>query len=233
MKNINVPIGIMKNNKLFMCAINKAPHILILGKTGSGKSVLTNDIIRYLIDNYLQTSVKISLINCKATDFSEFSSHVKINHYYNTLSSFLSLVSEMNKRYDLFSQHGVVNIDKFNESTNAKLDRIIVVIDEIGAVDCKHENKIQSLLSELVRKGHGAGIHIIIATQRIFPNVITPEISANIPTRIAFKLSNSVDSSFAIYEKGAEKLQKGELLYIDLNENKPIKLKINTPLKRR
>ena len=229
MQKLNIPLGINEKGETFLFDVSTAHHIFITGKTGTGKTTLLYSIISYLLKNYSSNEISLHLVDCKATAFNQYVNSNQISPKqlsFSLLSSLRYLTLEMNKRFNLFSKNGATNIGEFNATAKTKLSRIIVFVDEIGAVNKQDEPFIKLFLSRLTAKAHGAGIHLIINSQRLIPNVFSPKTYANIPTRITFRVQNAKDSILSTDQSGAENLDTGNFLFSDLAVNKPIKLKI-------
>jgi len=216
-KGFELAIGVDIYGKDLLFDIRKAPHLLVAGATGSGKSVFLNSIISQLAT---LSNVDLHLFDPKMVELSQFRANA-VEYYSDIESIYLALdqlVAEMNVRYGRLSEAGVRNIDEYEGQMNYKF----VVIDEFGdlTVGNKSEGKLnfskeilKSLLI-LAQKARACGIHLIIATQRPSINIITGDIKANFPTKVAFRCAKSIDSQVVLGEAGAEKLLgKGDMIF--------------------
>ena len=217
--------------------LNKMPHLLIAGATGSGKSVCVNSIIISLIMRARPDEVKLLLIDPKKV---EFTAYQNIPHLIGPIihdgeeanTSLKVIVEEMDRRYDLFSKAGVRNIagynercDQYPEEGHTKLPWIVVIIDELADVMLVAAKEVEASIQRITQLARAAGIHLVVATQRPSVDVITGLINSNIPSRIAFAVSSAVDSRTILDQQGAEKLLgSGDMLYIPIGEQSPIRV---------
>ena len=217
--------------------LNKMPHLLIAGATGSGKSVCVNSIIVSILMRAKPDEVKLLLIDPKKV---EFTSYQNIPHLLGPIindgdeanAALKVIVEEMDKRYDLFSKAGVRNIagynekvEKYPEEGHSKLPWIVVIIDELADLMLVAAKEVESSIQRITQLARAAGIHLVVATQRPSVDVITGLIKSNIPSRIAFAVSSAVDSRTILDQQGAEKLLgMGDMLYIPQGENSPIRV---------
>ncbi len=214
-----------------LCDLSKMPHLLIAGATGSGKSVCINSILISILYRAKPDEVKLLMIDPKVVELSVYNG---IPHLLapvvtdpkkaaNTLNW---AVLEMTRRYGLFADKGVRDLNGYNEALAAegqpRLPLILLVIDELSDLMMTAPNEVEDAIARLTAMARAAGIHLIIATQRPSVDVITGVIKANIPSRIAFAVSSQVDSRTIIDIGGAEKLLgKGDMLYFPQNLPKP------------
>ncbi len=212
--------------------INKTPHMLVAGATGSGKSVCINGIIISLLTKTSPQDVKMIMIDPKKVELTPFNG---IPHLLTPVVTepkkaaiiLKKMVAEMEHRYELFSQTNTRNIEGFNkkiESENIynfkKLPYIVIIVDELADLMMVASNDVEESIARLAQMARAAGIHLIIATQRPSTDVITGLIKANIPTRIAFAVSSSIDSRTILDTTGAEKLLgKGDMLVSEQGSN--------------
>lgn len=215
--DFNLAIGVDVMGNTFRFDIRNAPHLLIAGATGSGKSVFLNSILSQL--SSLQ-NVDLHLFDPKIVELSAFSKGA-LQYYTDPTSIYLALEDlcvEMNNRYQVFSETGARNIAEYTGKMNYKF----IVIDEFGDLvvggftdgKVKISKEISRLILTLAQKARAAGIHIIIATQRPSTDIITGTVKANFPTKVAFRTAKVVDSLVLIDEPGAEKLLgKGDMIF--------------------
>ena len=203
----------------------KAPHLLVAGATGSGKSVALNVMIVSLIMRYSPEELRLILIDPKRVGFSNYEHipHLMIDEIITepqkAVAALLWLYNEMERRYEEFRKHGgISDIEAYNEriasDTVPKMPRIVVVVDELADLmeTCKKDMEIR--IRSLAAKARAAGIHLVLATQRPSVDVITGTIKANLPSRMALRVMNYADSSTILSEGGAEKLLgNGDMLY--------------------
>ncbi|OCN04218.1 hypothetical protein A4S06_03350 [Erysipelotrichaceae bacterium MTC7] len=214
--------------------LNKMPHLLIAGATGSGKSVCVNSIITSLLMRTKPDEVKMLLIDPKKV---EFTMYANIPHLLGPVitdgdsanRALKVVVNIMEERYNYFSQAGVRNIAGYNEfvkKTGAKpLPWIVVIIDELADLMLVAAKEVEASIQRITQLARAAGIHLIVATQRPSVDVITGVIKANIPSRIAFAVSSAIDSRTILDQQGAEKLLGlGDMLYIPQGENSPVRV---------
>ena len=231
MKNkLLIPLGNVGESDYF-CELEKVHHLLVSGCSGSGKSIFLHQAFRNLMTKYTGKDVQIVLIDSKHTEFYTYEGNSRIVggkpiYEPKEVEKFLAeLLDEMNKRFQLFNEASCLNFERYNEShEDNRLARIVVIIDEYADVVYETKKASTKHIEELTCKGHGAGIHFIIATQCPRQDVISPIIKANMIGRIAFKVADAQDSRFILDKKGAENLAgRGEFLYADLNTIEPIK----------
>ena len=224
-------------NRTIVADISKLVHTLIAGSTGSGKSVCLNAIIVSLIYKSSPMDVRIILIDPKYVEFNIYEKlpHLLLpniitepNHAVNALTW---VVEEMERRNRLFGQNYVRNIDEYNEmpevldGTFVKIPRIVVIVDELADLMLNARKEIEEKILKLSQKARSSGIHLILATQRPSVDIITGTIKANLPSRIAFSLTNYNDSKTIIDQGGAEKLLgRGDMLYLPRDISEPIRL---------
>ena len=210
--------------------IGKMPHLLVAGATGSGKSVCINTIINSILYKATPDEVKLLLIDPKVVELAHYNG---IPHLLSPVvtdpkkaANALSwAVVEMNKRYKLFAELGVKDITSYNEKSETKLPKIVIIIDELADLMMAAANEVEDYICRLAQMARAAGMHLIIATQRPSVDVITGVIKANVPSRIAFAVSSQTDSRTILDMGGAEKLLgKGDMLFYPLGAAKPVRL---------
>lgn len=216
-----VPIGKDINSNAVIGNIQKMPHLLIAGATGSGKSILTNSFITSIIMKRTPDEVKLILVDPKQVELMDYNGipHLLtpvITDMDKVVNALKWLVNEMETRYTNLAKEQVRNIESFNEKKGfAAMPYIVVVIDEMADM-MMTANKVESenAIVRLAQKARAVGIHLILATQRPSVNVITGIIKANIPGRIGMSVTSSTDSRVILDRIGAESLMgAGDLLY--------------------
>jgi S-DNA-T family DNA segregation ATPase FtsK/SpoIIIE len=202
-------IGENVNGGYMFADLTKLRHILVAGATGGGKSIFVNLIIMSLLLNVPPDELVMYLIDPKMVEYTQFKGFPQVKEVItdmkkaNTLLD--SLTIEMDNRYEIFSKVGVRDIQGYNELDNNKMRYIVCAIDEFA--DLMMVNKeVEDYVVRLGQKARGAGIHLIIATQRPSVDVITGLIKANMPSRFAFSVTSAVDSKTILDKGGAEKL---------------------------
>ena len=239
-KPLDVPLGRDISGNVRLCDISKMPHLLIAGSTGSGKSVCINGIITSILMKTKPHEVKLMMIDPKMVELNGYNGipHLLtpvVTNPRKAAQALKKVVSEMEKRYEMFAAMGMKNIDGYNAhvaSYNAEtgeenplLPYIVVIVDELADLMMVASNEVEDAIIRLAQMARAAGIHMILATQRPSVDVITGIIKANVPSRIAFAVSSGTDSRTIIDSSGAEKLLgRGDMLYIPMGENKPIRV---------
>lgn len=212
--------------------IAKMPHLLIAGSTGSGKSVCINTLITSILYKYNPDEVKLIMVDPKIVELGVYNGipHLLIPVVTDPQKAAGALnwaVREMMRRYDLFADLGVRNLEGYNNDLEIeeKLPQIIVIIDELADLMMVAKKDVESSIQRLTQLARAAGIHLVIATQRPSVNVITGIIKANVPSRIAFKVASAVDSRTILDASGAEKLLgKGDMLFQAGDMDKPLRI---------
>lgn len=238
---LDVPIGRTVSGDVMTADLTKMPHLLIAGATGSGKSVAINVILTSILMKAKPHQVKLLLIDPKKVELSVYND---IPHLLTPVVSdpkkaaraLGKVVSEMERRYELFSNFGVRNIKGYNslvKKQNAQdpqkpqpyLPLILVVVDELSDLMMTVSHDVEDAIVRIAQMGRAAGIHMILATQRPSVDVITGLIKANVPSRMAFAVSSGVDSRTILDSNGAEKLLgRGDMLFQPIDKNKPIRI---------
>ncbi|WP_211272829.1 FtsK/SpoIIIE family DNA translocase [Domibacillus antri] len=220
--------------------MNKMPHLLVAGATGSGKSVCINGIITSILMRAKPHEVKMIMIDPKMVELNVYNGvpHLLapvVTDAKKASQALKKVVGEMERRYDLFSHTGTRNIEgynghvtKHNKETGEKqphLPYIVVIVDELADLMMVASNDVEDSITRLAQMARAAGIHLIIATQRPSVDVITGVIKANIPSRIAFAVSSATDSRTILDMGGAEKLLgRGDMLFYPSGAVKPVRV---------
>ncbi|CAM2933243.1 FtsK/SpoIIIE family DNA translocase [Dellaglioa algida] len=239
-KVLEVPLGRDVSGQLVTADLTTMPHLLIAGSTGSGKSVAINGIITSLLMNTKPNQVKFMLIDPKKVELGVYNGipHLLTPVVTNPKKASRALhkvVSEMERRYELFADASQRNISGYNEmitqenkndgQKRATLPYIVVIVDELADLMMVASNEVEDAIIRLAQMARAAGIHMILATQRPSVDVITGLIKANVPSRMAFAVSSGIDSRTIIDSNGAEKLLgRGDMLFLPMGLNKPIRV---------
>ncbi len=225
-------LGADVSGKPVIFDIEKMPHLLVAGTTGSGKSVCINSILMSILYHAKPEEVKLLLIDPKKVEFKVYRDipHLCcriISDPKKAAGALNSAVNEMEKRFELIEEVGVRNIAGYNEVTKNDPDkpympRMVIVIDEFADLMMTAKDEVETAVVRIAQKARAAGIHLIIGTQRPSVDVITGLIKANIPSRIAFTVMSGVDSRTILDTVGAEKLcGRGDMLYAPVGSQKP------------
>lgn len=231
----DIPLVLGKDitGNVVISTIDKMPHLLIAGATGSGKSVCINTIIMGLLYKSSPEDLKMLLIDPKVVELSVYNGipHLLIPVVTDAKKSAFALnwaVGEMERRYKLFAKSNVRDIQSYNDkhSTDGdKLPKILIIIDELADLMMVAAQEIEDYIARLAQMARAAGMYLIVATQRPSVDVITGTIKANIPSRVSFAVSSQVDSRTILDMAGAEKLLgQGDMLFYPSSYSKPVRL---------
>lgn len=233
---LTVALGVNLAGEAMVTTIEKMPHGLIAGATGSGKSVFINSILISILYKAKPSEVKLILIDPKAVELAPY------NDIPHLLSPVISepkaaaealkwAVDEMEERYQKLAAAGVRNIERFNEKAEEtgefglKIPYIVIIIDELADLMMVASSEVQDYIARITQKARAAGIHLLVATQRPSVDVITGTIKNNIPTRVAFMVSSQIDSRTILDIGGAEKLLgRGDMLFMENGSGRPIRI---------
>ncbi len=216
-----------------ICDLEKMPHLLIAGQTGSGKSVCINTIINSLLFRQSPDDLRMILIDPKVVELQGYNEipHLLIpvvTDPHKAAGALAWAVQEMLDRYHKMQSKGVRNITAYNTrraGDEPALPRIVVIIDELSDLMLACKREVEDSIIRLAQLARAAGIHVIIATQRPTVNVITGLIKANFPSRISFAVASSIDSRTILDANGAEKLLgSGDMFYYPTGSNSPIRV---------
>lgn len=231
---LSVAMGMDISGKPVIADIAKMPHVLIAGATGSGKSVCINSIITSILYKADPNEVKIVMIDPKVVELGVYNGipHLLIPVVTDPKKASGALawaVSEMVRRYNLFAENGVRDLQGYNEllelQGEEKVPQMVIIIDELADLMMVAPKEVEDSICRLAQMARAAGMHLVIATQRPSVDVITGIIKANIPSRIAFAVSSHIDSRTILDSAGAEKLLgRGDMLYMPMGASKPTRL---------
>lgn len=222
--------------------INKTPHLLVAGSTGSGKSVCINSILASILMRTKPDEVKLVLVDPKKVELSIYNGvpHLLVPVVTDPKRANIALkriVSEMERRYDVFEESKTKNIESYNayidkkneglsnDEKEKRMPYIVVIIDELADLMLVAAKEVEDSIMRITQMARAAGIHLIVATQRPSTDVITGVVKANIPSRISFAVSSGIDSRTILDMVGAEKLLgKGDMLFLPQGTNAPIRI---------
>ncbi len=239
--NSKLLVALGKNimGKAKFAEIDKTPHLLVAGSTGSGKSVCINCIIASILMRCKPDEVKLVLVDPKKVELSMYNGipHLLMPVVTDAKKANVALqkmVDEMERRYDELEEKNVRNISSYNEWVEkenairsdedkiAKMPYIVVIVDELADLMMVAGKEVEDSIMRITQKARAAGIHLIVATQRPSTDVITGVVKANIPSRISFAVSSGIDSRTILDAVGAEKLLgKGDMLFLPMGESSP------------
>ena len=236
---LTVAMGLDISGQSIVTDLQKMPHGLIAGATGSGKSVCINSILISLMFKASPDEVKLMLIDPKMVELTPYNDipHLVTPVITDAKQATVALkwaVEEMERRYELFVQAGVRDIKKYNEIHKSEDDSevampyLVIIIDELADLMMVAAHDVEEAICRIAQKARACGIHLLVATQRPSVDVITGLIKANIPTRIAFSVSSHADSRTIIDSGGAERLLgKGDMLLYENGSSKPLRVQGN------
>jgi len=226
-----VVLGRDTSSKPMVVDLDRMPHCLIAGTTGSGKSIMLNAVINSLLFRNSPMELKLILIDPKRVELTNYNSipHLLtpvITEPEKILSSLKWAMAEMDRRYKLFQSVGVRNIVSYNEMSGFQaLPYIVIIVDELADLMMFAPVEIEDAITRIAQLARATGIHLVVATQRPSVDVITGLIKANIPCRIAFNVSSMVDSRVILDGPGAEKLLgRGDMLFLPPDASKPMRI---------
>ncbi|MBF2483620.1 FtsK/SpoIIIE family DNA translocase [Listeria welshimeri] len=239
-EKLQIALGRDISGEAMMTNLDKMPHLLVAGATGSGKSVCINGIITSILLRAKPHEVKMMMIDPKMVELNVYNGipHLLapvVTNPKKAAQALQKVVAEMERRYDLFSHTGTRNMqgyndyvkkqNELNEEKQPELPFIVVIVDELADLMMVASNDVEDAITRLAQMARAAGIHLIIATQRPSVDVITGVIKANIPSRIAFAVSSSIDSRTILDMGGAEKLLgRGDMLLLPVGSSKPTRI---------
>jgi S-DNA-T family DNA segregation ATPase FtsK/SpoIIIE len=230
-----LPLGRDVNGRPVIADLARMPHLLIAGATGSGKSVCINTIIATFLLTRTPDELQMLLIDPKKVELVGYKHvpHLKgpiVTEMDKVVSALRMVLHEMDRRYRMFADLGVRNIDGYNlkrddDQEMENLPYLVVVIDELADLMMTTPEEVETLLARLCQMARATGIHMLIATQRPSVDVLTGLIKANVPARIAFAVTSLTDSRVILDMPGAERLLgRGDMLYMPPDAAKPIRI---------
>ena len=242
-KKLMVPLGKSIMGDIGVCEINKMPHLLIAGTTGSGKSVCVNGIICSILMRAKPDEVKLVMVDPKVVELSVYNGvpHLLrpvVTDPKQASIALAKMVAEMERRYQVFSESQTKNIEGYNsyiekqnqsildpDAKKEKMPYIVIIIDELADLMMVAAKEVEDSILRITQKARAAGMHLIVATQRPSTDVITGLIKANIPSRIAFSVGSGIDSRTILDQTGAENLLgKGDMLFLPIGMNSPLRI---------
>lgn len=231
---LNTALGKDITGEIIYADLQKMPHLLVAGTTGSGKSICLNTMIISILYKATPDEVKLILIDPKQVEFAKYNGipHLLVPVVSNPNKASGALawaVTEMLKRYAQFAEKGVRDIAGYNSVCEPlgepKMPQVVIFIDEFSDLMMAAPNEVEDSVCRLAQMARAAGMHLVIATQRPSVDVITGVIKSNIPSRIALTVKSNIESRIMLDEGGAEKLLgKGDLLYNPISEVKPVRV---------
>ncbi len=241
--SLKVGLGKTIGGEPYVMDLTRAPHLLIAGQTGSGKSVCINSIMASLLASKSPDDLRMILVDPKVVELKPYDEIPHLLHPVITQPDIAVLALkwatvEMDRRYEVLAQSGVRNIKGFNQRCRegrlpeimADEDRIhmpyiLIVIDELADLMMVAGKEVETSIARIAQKARAVGIHLLLATQRPSTNVITGTIKANLPTRIAFQVASQIDARTIMDKQGAEKLLgRGDMLYKAIDFPEPVRL---------
>ena len=231
---LRLPLGRDVSGTPVVADLTKMPHLLVAGATGSGKSVCINSILVSLLLTNTPETLRLFLVDPKRVELTGYNgiphliAPVEVEPK-QVVKSLRWMVGEMDRRYRLFAEVGVRDIERFNKkaSTTGKkpLPYILLVIDELADLMLASPDEVENQITRLAQMARATGIHLIIATQRPSVDVVTGLIKANFPARVAFAVTSQVDSRVILDMPGAEHLLgRGDMLFMAPDSSKPVRL---------
>lgn len=228
--NLSIALGKDVTGESYFADLDRMPHLLIAGATGSGKSVAINSIITSLLFQNSPSDLKLILVDPKRVELSIYNDipyllTPVITDSAKTINALKWAVSEMDRRYELLSQTHKRNIASYNAASEDPLPYIVIIVDELADLMAVAAQEIEGIIIRLAQMARAVGIHLVLATQRPSVDVLTGLIKANITARMAFSVASVIDSRTILDFQGAEKLLgKGDMLYICAELSKPVRI---------
>ena len=232
---LKLPLGEDVSGQAVIAGMERMPHLLVAGSTGSGKSVAVNCFVCALLMKHTPEDLKFIMVDPKMVEL------IVYNHIPHLLSPVVTelervvptlkwAVKEMERRYKVFAKHGFRNLDSYKQAARRRADLepmpyIVIIIDELADLMMMAPDEVETLICRLAQMARATGIHLILATQRPSVDVVTGLIKANFPSRIAFAVTSQIDSRVILDMNGAEQLLgRGDMLYMAADAAKPIRV---------
>lgn len=218
--DLTFSLGKDVSGKAWVAGLEKAPHLLVAGATGSGKSVCLNNIIVSLLYQHGPDALKFIMVDPKRVELPAYNGipHLlvpPITKADDAINALKWTVREMERRLDVLSAAGVRNIASYNKKSDEQMPYIVFIIDELADLMAQSAREVEGLIVRIAQMARAVGIHLVLATQRPSVDVITGTIKANVPTRIAFAVASQTDSRTILDYAGAEKLLgRGDMLFM-------------------
>ncbi|MBE5731079.1 MAG: DUF87 domain-containing protein [Clostridiales bacterium] len=235
---LTLALGKGITGNIMTCNLEKMPHLLIAGTTGSGKSACLNSIIISILYKASPDDVRIILIDPKQVEFVQYRDmpHLLMKNIINdsvqACNAFKWAREEMDRRYAIFAQYSVRNLADYNNceavkrGIEPKIPRLVIIVDELAELMlAKNSKELEQNIMSLAQKARAAGVHLVLATQRPSVDVLTGTIKANFSSRIAFAVKSMPDSRTILDQVGAETLLgRGDMLYAPIDLNDPVRV---------
>jgi len=238
---LRLALGRDVDGKARVAALERTPHLLVAGQTGSGKSVCINTIIASLLFQFTPDELQLLMIDPKMVEMAEYDGipHLKYPVVVDLAEAgkvLLWAIEEMERRYKMLSELSFRNIESFNNAVPAlprqpgqapakPLPYMVIIIDELADLMMFAPDDVEPAICRLTAKARAVGIHLVVATQRPSVDVVTGLIKANMPTRIAFAVSSMIDSRVILDTGGAENLLgRGDMLFLPFDQGKPLRV---------
>jgi len=232
---LKLPLGKVVSGTPIVTGLERMPHLLVAGSTGTGKSVAINCYVCALLMKYTPDELKFIMVDPKMVEMTIYNS---IPHMLSPVVTELERVvptlkwatREMERRYKIFAKHGFRNLDGYKAAARRRADLepmpyIVIIIDELADLMMMAPDEVETLICRLAQMARATGIHLIIATQRPSVDVVTGLIKANFPSRIAFAVTSQIDSRVILDMNGAEQLLgRGDMLFMAPDAAKPIRV---------
>jgi DNA segregation ATPase FtsK/SpoIIIE, S-DNA-T family len=232
---LKLPLGKDVSGMPIVTGLERMPHLLVAGSTGTGKSVAINCYVCALLMRYTPDELKFIMVDPKMVEMTIYNS---IPHMLSPVVTELERVvptlkwatREMERRYKIFAKHGFRNLDGYKAAARRRADLepmpyIVIIVDELADLMMMAPDEVETLICRLAQMARATGIHLIIATQRPSVDVVTGLIKANFPSRIAFAVTSQIDSRVILDMNGAEQLLgRGDMLFMAPDAAKPIRV---------
>ncbi len=228
--NLNFSLGKDVSGQPWIADLDPLPHLLVAGATGSGKSVLINDLIISLLYSNSPDDLKLILVDPKRVELTGYNGipHLLtpvITDTTKTINALRWIVGEMDRRFQILQQTGKRNLAAYRKEVADDLPYLVLIIDELADLMTVAANEVEGAIVRLAQMARAVGIHLVLATQRPSVDIITGLIKANVTARIAFSVASQVDSRTILDSSGAEKLLgRGDMLYVSAELSKPKRL---------